>query len=289
MKFCAKWNNISKCLNEVDEISIEYIEDKGLIDFMEKYAGKRIIIRVMANDFKESEIAKLAAIHNHLPQYDFTVGLNFCNPKVIKLLQEKEVSFYILKPVQDWETLNEYIYNYKVSDVDITGPLGFDLIKVKKVINQAGGVTKIRAIVNVGASQTHYYNPLISFFIRPEDLELYEPYIDVVEFPGGCLLEYQDTFFNIYAKEHIFIGKLNQLIYNVPTLNIDNLGLIQYFGDRRISCGRECLKGGRCKRCYTLAKISETIGPEVREKVKENLKEQQKELDSAYEKAIHKN
>ena len=289
MKFCLRWNNISRCLQEADEISIEYIEDKGLVDFMEKYAGKRIIIRMTSDIFNDTEIAKLAAIHRQLPQYDFTIGLKSYNKQIIKKLQEKDLSFYITTPVVDWETLYHYVMELKVSDIDITGPLGFDLIKVRKIINRAGGVTKVRATPNIAASSTSYCNDLIKFFIRPEDLELYETYIDVIEFTETNALEHQDTFFNIYAKEHMFIGKLNQMIYNVPNLNIDNLGLIQYFGERRISCGRECLYAGRCKRCYTLSSIAEKMGTEVRGKVKENLKEQQKELDSAYEKAIHKN
>ena len=46
MKYCLKWNNLSKKLDKADEISIIYQEDKGLVDFMRKYANKRIILRI---------------------------------------------------------------------------------------------------------------------------------------------------------------------------------------------------------------------------------------------------
>ena len=272
MKYCLKWNNISQCLNDADEISIKYIEDKGLVDFMNKYAGKRIIIRLESTDFKDSEIAKLTAIRNSL-DFDFTVGLPTQDMKLANKLKAKDIPFYFLTPVKDWETLNFYITEVGVSDIDISGPLGFDLPKVTNFLARYAPDTIIRATPNALSSLHDTCPPLQKFFIRPNDIDLYEQYIDVLEFEG---IEHQDTFYKIYSQEKIFIGKLSQVIYDFP-LPIDNMGLITAFSERRIDCGRQCLYGGRCKRCMTLSQISEKMGPYVREKVKENLQKELKE------------
>jgi hypothetical protein len=111
---------------------------------------------------------------------------------------------------------------------------------------------------------------LVQFFIRPDDIDMYEPYADIIEFEG---LEYQDNFYNIYAKQKLFYGNLNQIIYDFQDA-IDNKGLISLFTERRINCGRECLKGGRCKRCFSLAKINQQMSVYAKERIKENIKKQ---------------
>ena len=276
MKYCLKWNNRCSHLKDADEISIKYIEDRGLVDFMEKYADKRIIIRLESIDFSDSEIAKLAAIRKQFPNYRFTVGLPQEDYNLALKLSSKDIPFYFLKPVQNWEDFRFYITELGVSDIDLSGALAFELPKVKRYLEKVKANTVIRITPNIIHSQTDNCPPLQHFFVRPDDIDQYEPYIDIIEFEG---IEHQDTFYNIYAKEKMFIGKLNQVIYNFP-LAIDNMGLIPQFGERRISCGRECLCGGRCKRCDTLAHISEVMGPQVREKIKENLQKQTKNKSS---------
>ena len=277
MKYCLKWNNRCSHLKDADEISIKYIEDRGLVDFMEKYADKRIIIRLESIDFSDSEIAKLVAIRRQFPNYHFTVGLPQEDYNLALKLNSKDIPFYFLKPVQNWEDFRFYITELGVSDIDLSGALAFELPKVKRYLEKVKANTIIRITPNIIHSQTDNCPPLQHFFIRPDDIDQYEPYVDVIEFEG---LEHQDTFYNIYAKEKMFIGKLNQVIYNFP-LAIDNMGLIPQFGERRISCGRECLSGGRCNRCSTLANISEVMGPVVREKIKENLQKQIEENNNA--------
>lgn len=271
MKYCLKWNNRCTHLKDADEISIQYIEDKGLVDFMQKYADKRIILCVKSKGFKDTEIAKLAAIRKQYPDYRFTVGIDELNIPLALVLTQKEIPFYFQEPVQDWETFYWYTKDLKVSDVNICGALGFELPKVKRFLEKNGLETIIRATPNVMTSITENCPPLQTFFIRPNDIDLYDEYIDVIEFYG---IEHQDTFYNIYAKEKQFIGKLNQVIYDFP-LAIDNLGLTTLFGQRRISCGRECLSGGRCRRCMTMEEMSTPMGKYVRDKVKENLQKQE--------------
>ena len=67
MKYCLKYTNICTKLNKADEISIKYIEDKGLVDFMEKFKAQRIILRIDLWNFSPNEIRKLIAIRKQYP------------------------------------------------------------------------------------------------------------------------------------------------------------------------------------------------------------------------------
>lgn len=270
MKYCLKWNNRCINLKNADEISIRYIEDKGLLDFMKKYADKRIIIRLESSAFGDSEINKLIAIKKQFPEYQFTVAIPDNSLSLALKLKCDNIPFYFLKPVQDWETLNNYIINLEVSDIDLSGALAFELPKVKRFLEKVNSKTLIRITPNIINSISPNCNPLQKFFIRPDDIDIYAPYIDILEFEG---IEHQDTFYKIYVKEKLFIGKLNQVIYNFP-LAIDNMGLISYFGERRLNCGRQCLWGGRCRTCENLTSLSEKMGPQVRKSIKEKLQKQ---------------
>lgn len=268
MKYCLKWNNLSKKLDKADEISIIYQEDRGLVDFMRKYANKRIILRIDSYKFHSGEIAKLAAIRKQYPELEFTVAMDHQNLALALIFTQKEIPFYFLTPVQDWETFNWYAVDLKVSDIDISGPLGFELPKVKRFLEKNDLSTIIRATPNKVHAITQGCPPIKSFFIRPEDIDTYAEYIDVIEFEG---VEHQDTFFNIYAKEKMFVGKLPQVIYNFPT-PIDGVGIPSAFAEKRIRCGRECLSGGRCNRCAIIESLAEKAGYQIRKRVDENIK-----------------
>ena len=273
MKYCLKYTNICTKLNKCQEISIKYIEDKGLVDFMKKFSSQRIILCVDPADFSHNEVRKLIAIRKQYPEYHFTIGLAYADPTLIPWFQQENIPFYIAAPCKNWEEFH-WLMKQGVSDVDISGPLAFEIGNVRRVLNSLGRNVVVRATPNKVANLEHYTDTLIGFFIRPEDVAIYEDGIDVLEFEG---LEHQDTFFSIYAEHKGFIGNLNQCIYNFQE-PIDNKGLITLFGERRRDCGRQCLSGGLCKRCYTLANLAKPMGDRAREKIMETIKNEQEKI-----------
>jgi hypothetical protein len=273
MKYCLKYTNICTKLNRADEISIKYIEDKGLVDFMKKFSSQRIILRVDTWDFSQNEVRKLIAIRKQYPEYNFTVALNNLDKDIVPIFQKENIPFFEDEPCQDWETFN-LLLEVGVSDIDISGPLAFEMSKVKRVLSSFNRKVVIRATPNKVVKFREGTDDLVGFYIRPEDVEMYEDFIDVLEFEG---LEHQDTFFSIYAEHKSFIGNLNQCIYNFQK-PIDNKGLIILFGERRRDCGRQCLSGGRCNRCYTLADLAKPMGDRARDKILEAIKKEQEKL-----------
>jgi hypothetical protein len=178
----------------------------------------------------------------------------------------------------DWEQFH-ILLKAGVSDINISGPLAFEMSKVKRVLEVLDRKVIIRATPNIVTNLNPNTDPLIGFYIRPEDVEVYEDFIDVFEFEG---VKYQDTFFSIYAENKSFIGNLNQCIYNFQK-PIDNKGLITLFGERRRDCGRQCLSGGLCKRCYTLANLAKPMGERARDKIMETIKNEQEKIKNEEE------
>ena len=76
MKYCMKYTNICTKLHKADEISIKYIEDKGLVNFMEKFSSQRIILNINPWSFAEGELRKLIAIRKQYPEYNFAVAMS---------------------------------------------------------------------------------------------------------------------------------------------------------------------------------------------------------------------
>ena len=271
MKYCLKYTNLCKNLSKVDEIQIQYIEDRGLLKFMEKFSKQRIILAL--NGFlPDGELQKLRAIHNQYPDYHFAVAFKnreTCNPE--KLITEG-IDFFILEPCQNWEYF-QWLLKLGVSDVNLSGALAFEFLKVKQVLDRLDRKVNVRITPNITQSIMAETADLIKFYIRPEDMDIYDEYIDVLEFAG---LEHQDTFYEIYSKR-FFIGNLNQCIYNFND-KVDNKGLTELFGARRVNCGQQCLKGGNCRRCYDMRDISIHMGERAKEQIQKTIKEEQDKI-----------
>ena len=273
MKYCLKYTNICTKLHRADEISIKYIEDKGLVDFMGKFSSQRIILRVEATEFPEGEVCKLIAIKKTYPDYRFAVAMGGYVQELGRTLREAGIDFFESTPCIDWERFN-YLIKEGVSDINLSGPLAFDLGNVHRVLNILNSTVQVRVTPNSCLRLNPNTDSLIGFFIRPEDTGIYEEFVDVFEFEG---LEHQDTFFSIYAEQKMFIGNLNQCIYGFDKA-VDNKGLISLFGERRKTCGQQCLKGGRCHRCYDLADLAKPMGDRAREQILETIKKEQEKM-----------
>lgn len=276
MKYCLRYTNICTKLNRADEITIKYIEDKGLVAFLEKYKSKRVNLLISATDFPDTEMKKLIAIKKTYPNYRFAVAINGYNYDLMLRLREAELPFYMATPCTDWE-LFRLLIAVGVCDINVSGPLAFEMSKVKRVLDSLDRKVQVRATPN---SVEKFYSPtesVLGFFIRPEDTDAYEGYIDIFDFEG---LDMQDVFYDIYAERKTFIGNLNQCIYGFKE-PVDNKGLISLFGERRRDCGRQCLRDGRCRRCYSLLDLANPMGERACEKILEILRKEQEKYQSS--------
>lgn len=136
-----------------------------------------------------------------------------------------------------------------VTDVYISGQLGFSLFDVRTIVEKFN--VKVRVVPNVaqvadfGIGCTQKDGNITAFWIRPEDLELYKELIDVVEFI--CSDEKQNIFYEIYFQDKSWSGNLGTIIAGLE--EVPNKGLPSNFTLRRIDCGKKCLLD-LCHSCY---------------------------------------
>lgn len=186
------------------------------------------------------------------------------NQKTILYLLENGVPTYFNYGVSSFEDL-QYLIDLGVSEVRIRGELGFrceDLERIKRKHN-----IKIRAYALPTPNTLSFIDKsydITSFFIRPEDLKLYDKVIDVLEFNiSKQYKEKEEVLFNIYKKgewgytlKDLMCGTLDSEILNpiIPTS----------FAENRYNCHQKCIKdaltGKRsCSSCRDIETLVKNI------------------------------
>lgn len=180
-----------------------------------------------------------------LQQIDLIKSLNInytvkCNTfSQVDILKEKGYNFYLNLVVSDWEKF-ETLVNYGVSDIFIDGPLAFD---IKHLTNRN---------VIIRTNPTFSYNTLNPhtesfFFIRPEDIILYENNIDIFEFDDTNILD-------IYLKQD-YSFNIQDIVSQFP-YPFNNKLFPNTWGKIRTECGMACMRElGSCHFCTSATKI----------------------------------
>jgi hypothetical protein len=79
----------------------------------------------------------------------------------------------------------------------------------------------------------------------------------VIEFYDS--VDKQNVLYEIYFKDKHWDGKLKEIIKSMKN-DINNYYLLgTEFARYRVSCGKECFKGGRCRICDRLESLADTL------------------------------
>ena len=252
MKYCVPYSKNFKYLVEVDEIIFQYGENHNeelfynLVSKEDKFKNKRIIIQTVGNYFEEKNSIKRVL---ELKEHDFNIAIMLPTyhkelDNLIQDLKDNKIDFFFGTWVRDWDTFKGLI-ELGVSDIYIVENLGFELNLLGRLATEAE--VSIRVFANVCQTSWTNGNSMKSFFIRPEDVILYEPYVSVIEFYGQES-NIQNVMFRVYAKEKKWFGNLREIIIGLDQ-DVDSRFLLPIFAVRRISCGKKCVKGGKCNIC----------------------------------------
>lgn len=237
MLFSLSYQNERK--KEADEIRCP-IEKLGYIyNFIKENPNKRYNIQIESKDFREDQIEIFKELN-----IDYTIS---CGDAIsLYYCLSKNYNAFLRFPVSDWETFQQ-LKNLKVSDIYIDGALGF---QTAKIANIKGNIKiRISPTISPNASLTEKRSEN-SFFIRPEDIHLYSPAIDVVDFKEKNL-DKELALFSIY-KRGSFSYDLAELIKNLEGGFVNNamLDSISSFAEPRLNCGQICLIPDRsCHKC----------------------------------------
>lgn len=224
MNYCVDYSLNNNYINEIEELKIKYTEKNSkekLLLFLDNFKDKRIIIETDTN----LEIDK---------NYNISLLLT----KDI----ETELPHFYPNIITTYEDLHKMI-KLKPSDIYIGGSLGFDLKCVHEILKENN--IKLRTFP-IDSDQSL---GLKSFFIRPEDISIYESFIDIFEIKNYNI-------YRIYKKDKKWFGNLNELGINS---DIDSRFLLPTFGSRRVKCQRKCLRNNPCKVCEVTIDLMHTL------------------------------
>lgn len=236
---------------EADEIRCPINQLGTVLNFIKANPNKRYNIAINKDypDRIEKAIGQINIIKSIVE--DYTIRCEYIPH--FKELINKGYNAYLRFPVADWESFNNLDQN-GATDIYIDGPLGFQYDVLKSQKNNRKIRVSPTISPNAALSTSSNIN---SFFIRPEDLHLYNKVIDVIDF-NEPNQEKEDTLFSIY-KRGTFNFDLKELI---PALNasVPNLFIGDTFGQNRLNCGQRCkIPGCSCHICETQQKITNKI------------------------------
>lgn len=260
MKYCINYSNKSHIIDKVDEILIRYDKNKILelfTQFIPAHLNQRVIVQLIEEnniDTIVNNLKKIISIYNENKDIKFDIQLPFYNQKFMEELKDTNLKYFFKAAANSWDKFTSLI-SQNVSDIYITDELAFELDKVAEIAHKNN--IKVRIYPNVAQSRWDKLSDILKFFIRPEDIEIYEPYVDVCEFYGDKAQQI-DTYYKIYQEDKKWFGDLQEIIIGLDS-KIDSRYIIPRFAEKRIKCGKDCLKGGKCEMCKRILDLSEQL------------------------------
>lgn len=250
MKYCLNSRVAGEYLKQVDEIKVSFRDRESIPDIAVKYPDKKIILEHLRGDAILDE--------KGLKNYNILTkgNLILCAGTVEELEMAKSLNipFYFGYPISSYYELLAF-KDLGVCYFLLNAPLSFRV----DVISTFG--IPIRLIPNVadldGFPRENTYN---GTWIRPENVEDYEKYVDTFEF-GNCegnVLKEQ-ALFRVYAIEKNWPGSLEQLIdgFKFPNEVLNRI-INPKDTAMRIFCGQICAQPGtHCRICDRALKLAE--------------------------------
>ena len=247
MKYCVSARQAKATLRKADEIKFEYRDRKVLMDYIEEYYDKTIILEIPKEVEEEIDWALLGAYSEKVNFYVCLYDL-----KYIQKCKEYNVKWYWAYPITTFYEL-QGIVAAGADYLFLGAPLCFSLDKVQRIT-----MTPVRLCPNLAYDA---YIPrkdgIRGQWIRPEDIELYEPYVHCMEFVSDALSK-EATLLHVYKDNGEWPGNLNLLITNL-NYDVDNRAIPEEVGEARITCGQRCMAGGQCRLCETGMKFATTL------------------------------
>lgn len=260
MNFCIQYCATNKCLKQADEISIHFKASNNLKVFLQEHTNQIINVIVDRAELDSWQTLEpiFLALAKEFPNFRvqiFPTGHMRDEFSALKSINP-ELPWFSGIPATNWERLRELI-RCGATAVYIAEDLGFDAVSAAEMCHENG--VKTRFIPNVATSSCSTTPSIKKFFIRPEDLYLYESIADTIEIWG--LPERQDAYFKAYKERKSWDGYLFPFFYSfAKEENIEGDKIHPIFGKARLECKRRCFRDNRkCRICEQIIEFSEIL------------------------------
>lgn len=240
------------------EIDINYKPKvKQLEDFIIKYHQKRInLIFKDWEDFdQERDPDLILAFRQKYPMCNLVMRLPDYSAQIQSLLAQKGLPHYYATLANKWDIFNGLLET-SVTDIYVTEDLCFSMDIIKQKAQEKN--KRLRTFCDICQTSWPETNSLRTFFIRPEDINLYNKYIDVIEFFNAVYnKDSLNVLYDLYNNGQRWAGPLKEIIIGFKG-DTDSYYLIPYFGEKRLNCNKRC-NVTNCNFCVEVASLASTL------------------------------
>ena len=247
MKYSVSSRQQPEYLQKCDEIKVMWNDRNIIFDLTEKYPGKtinlcRYLIHSNEDDIDWSEIKKFKT----LARDNFVFGLTYIDEMIE--CKANGIDFYYLEPIRSFRELQGLkLFGVKWAFID--APLFFQMDKVRAV-----GIP-VRVTANISVREAFpYADGVPGPWIRPEDVEAYEPYVDTIEF-SSVNLDQERALFRIYAEQKKWPGELGLIVQDINYLGTNRM-IPPDLVEKRLNCGQKCMENGNCRLCWRILDLA---------------------------------
>lgn len=236
LKYSLSSRQTSDYLNKADEIRVEYRDHRIIPDLAEKYPNATINLTTTSTDDIDW---KEVRTYNILCKMKFYIGITTLDH--YHQAKELGVKYYYRYPITTFQELRD-MKAAGMSYVILGAPLFFMMDKVKRI-----GIP-VRAIANVAHTEAYFTSAdgPTGTWIRPEDVETYETYVEVIEFMDNITAE--QALYRIYAENHKWSNPLSYVVKDLDHEAVNRM-IPPTLAQTRLNCGQRCMENGICRLC----------------------------------------
>lgn len=258
MKFMVSCRHPLVFLKNKSEIRVNYPDIERLADFVsEDWVCQADIVIYLPRD-EEIDWKKIDAYKDTL-----NIIIAVEDTTMIMPIKEKHYKVFWTFPASTYWELRGLL-DLGVDQVILDAPLYFDLPNVKRL---CADKAEIRLVVN--KCMNNYMkrrDGVCGTYVRPEDVEIYEPFVQHMEFDTDSLQK-ENTLYHVYAEKKYWPGNLDLLLTHLNT-EVDNRGFEvipndeddpKAFAHRRLTCKQKCQENNSCNYCHQMFDFINTI------------------------------
>lgn len=256
MKFAIPFFRAFQYLDDEQvQFNINYAPKlEKLSNFIEIYGNHRINLIFNNLDDLDSDLNIISVLKEQYPDSNLVMVLPPYGLKQdLEKIKEKSIPFYFNKTVTNIDEFNEFL-NLGATDLRIGGWLGFFVEILSKKAKEKGCLLRAYPDICQGSEEESFKN----FFIRPEDIDLYAKFIDVFEFAHDKST--LNTVYEVYAKNKLWYGKLNEIILGFKGEE-DSRFILPTFAEIRCHCKKRCAYdlNNTCNICGRISELGESL------------------------------